>query len=476
MPNLDFKVVRGDSLLGPDPSAGVEVQGALGQDMEQIWRLGRLKAEYMRASIGTDKERLKRDIQDTEERIRESLGVVGVAESAVDWRVEFAEVFSERRGFDIAIANPPYVQLQKDSGRLANLYRDAGYATFASKGDLYQLFYERGCQLLRPSLGLLAYITSNSWLKAEYGKLQRLYISENQRPLLLLELGKDVFQSAIVDSGVMLLRAGGRAEAFPAVDMDSVGSGEIPPAPELWGEARPKGDAPWSVLSTTEWSTMDRMRSEGTPLKDWDVRINYGIKTGLNKAFIIDGATRETLIAEDPKSVDIIKPILRGRDIQRYRARWADRWLITAKFGSYKTLPEEYPAIYEHLLVHEDKLRARGQCQYTRSSRNNEESDYPGQHHWLELDNNPSDSFLEGFAQEKLLWIELADSGRFAYDDSGIYGEATTFIMIGDSLNFLCAVLNSSLIRWFLQQVAPNLGYGYTSLEKGLHRDHPQFP
>ena len=460
LPNLDFKVVRGDSLLGPDPSAGVEVQGALGQDMEQIRRLGRLKGDYMRASVGADKERLKGDIQDTEERIRESLGVVGVAEGAVDWRVEFAEVFSERRGFDIAIANPPYIQLQKDGGRLAILYEDAGYATFTRKGDVYQLFYERGCQLLRPSLGLLAYITSNSWLRAEYGKSQRRYISEKQRPLLLLELGKDVFQSAIVDSGVMLLRAGGRAEAFPAVDMDRVGSGEVPPAPELWGEARPKGDVPWSVLSHDEWSTMDRMRSEGTLLKDWDLKINRGIITGLNEAFIIDGATRDALVAEDPKSVDIIKPILRGRDIQRYRARWADRWLIIAKFGSYKTLPEEFPAIYEHLLVHEDKLRARGQCRYTRSSRNSEESDYPGQHHWLELDNNPSDSFLEGFAKEKLLWIELADSGRFAYDDSGIYGEATSFIMIGVSLKYLCAVLNASLIRWFLQQVAPTSGMG----------------
>ena len=216
LPNLDFKVILGDSLLGPDPSAGVVVQGALGQDMEQIRLLGQLKADYMRASIGADKERLKRDIQDAEERIRESLGVVGVADGAVDWRVEFAEVFSERRGFDIAIANPPYVQLQKDGSRLANLYRGTGYVTFNRTGDIYQLFYERGCQLLKPSLGLLAYITSNSWLKAKYGKPLRRYFSEKHSPLLLLELGKDVFQSAIVDSGVMLLREGGPRRGLPS--------------------------------------------------------------------------------------------------------------------------------------------------------------------------------------------------------------------------------------------------------------------
>ena len=148
----------------------------------------------MRSSLGPEKDRLRNDIQEMEAGVRESLGVVGVAEGVLDWRVEFAEVFAERRGFDIAIANPPYVQLQRDGGRLGRLYRDAHYESFASKGEIYQLFYERGCQLLKPSLGLLAYITSNSWLKAEYGKPLRRYFSERHTPLQLVELGKDIFK------------------------------------------------------------------------------------------------------------------------------------------------------------------------------------------------------------------------------------------------------------------------------------------
>ena len=103
----------------------------------------------------------------------------------------------------------------------ANLYKSAGYETFARTGDIYQLFYERGCQLLRPSYGLLAYITSNSWLRAEYGKGLRRFFSENHTPLSLLDLGKDVFDSAIVDSSVLLLRTGSANGAFRAVDMDS---------------------------------------------------------------------------------------------------------------------------------------------------------------------------------------------------------------------------------------------------------------
>ena len=128
LPNLDFKVVTGDSLLGPDPSPSVEMQGVLGYDAEAVRRLGRLKAEYMRASLGPDKERLRHDIQETGGAIRDSLGVVGMANGGVDWRVEFAEVFAQKRGFDIAIANPPYVQLRRLYGVLPLSYRFASFS------------------------------------------------------------------------------------------------------------------------------------------------------------------------------------------------------------------------------------------------------------------------------------------------------------------------------------------------------------
>ena len=228
LPNLDFKVLCGDSLLGPDPSAGTEVQGELGRDAGRIARLGQLKAEYMRASVGKDK--LREQIDGLRQEIRAGLGNAGAAaDGPMDWRVEFAEVLNSGRGFDIAIANPPYVQLQKDGGRLANLYRDAGYETFARTGDLYQLFYERGCQVLTPGRGLLTYITSNSWLKAEYGKSTRRYFAEKHTPLRLLELGKDVFETAIVDSGVMVARLGKSGETGRAVDLDRLADKTIPP-------------------------------------------------------------------------------------------------------------------------------------------------------------------------------------------------------------------------------------------------------
>ena len=481
LPNLDFKIVRGDSLLAPDPSAGVtarETAGAqmmLGRDPERMEELDTLKGEYMRETDPSRKSSLHTDINGIREALRE--GVEAAPAGSLDWRIEFAEVFAHGGGFDIVLANPPYRQLQKEGGKLANTYKNCGFETFARTGDIYQLFYERGCHLTKADRGLLAYITSNSWLRAEYGKSLRRFFAERHTPLRWLDLGKDVFESAIVDSGVLLLRTGRepthdadrdsgdseqveRDQGFPAVDMERLAGGSFPPPESEWGRVRSEGEAPWSILSPAEQHVMGKMRAVGVPLAEWGLRISRGVITGYNKAFIIDDATRDELIAEEPRSAEIIKPMIRGRDIRRYRAQWARRWLILAKFGSHEYLAADYPAVYQHLLRHEHKLRNRGQVRYTRSRGKNRSRGYPGQHHWLELDNNPTDEFLELFAKPKLIWIELVDRGRFAYDDSGVLGEATTFVMTGPSIKYLCAVLNSTLVHWTVKQIAPTSGMG----------------
>ncbi len=170
------------------------------------------------------------------------------------------------------------------------------------------------------------------------------------------------------------------------------------------------------------------------------VNIYRGVTTGLNQAFIIDNATKEALAAADPKSAEIIKPVLRGRDIQRFRAQWAGLWLIYSRKGIEI---ERYPAVYQHLLKHYNRL-----------------SQKTGRNKWYELQGSPSDNANKNFAKEKLVWIELVENGRFAYDNGSMYGEATTFMMTGSSLKYLCAVLNSSLTRWVLQQISPTSGMG----------------
>ena len=462
LPNLEMKLVVGDAIAGYNPKNDAR-QNDLGKDLIAKSSLQQYIVGYTTA-YGPKKDEFKKQVEDEKERLRKSIGNL-TAPGAVEWRIDFADVILNG-GFDVVISNPPYVQLERNGGELANLYRSVGYTTFATRGDIYQLFYERGCQLLKPDHGLLAYITSNSWQKAAYGKTTRRYFDENHAPLLLIEMGKDVFDEATVDTSVLLLRHGQHgnkgAMTFPAVDVDRLDDNNFPPAAEQWGSILPSGELPWSILSATEQSVMSKIKLRGSPLKDWDVAMYRGVTTGLNAAFVIDDAKRQALIDADARSSELIKPMLRGKDIQRYQTNWGGMWLIVAKFGSHTMLQKEYPALYEHLAQQEQQLRARGQCRYTRAKKTNQNVGYDGQHHWLELDNNPSDEYLETFYKEKLVWMDLTDQGRFAYDDSQMFCVNTVFVMTGPALKYLCAVLNSKLVTWFMGNTALNSGMGVT--------------
>ena len=460
LPNLDLTIVTGDSLLAAHATHATHatheaeggVQAAFGDEAAE---LGDLKERYLRTSAGPDKATLRARIGELNLRLREPFGGVGAADAGdgIVWRAAFAEVFEVRDGraggFDIVIANPPYRQLQSDRGRLANLHGKAGYRTFARTGDIYQLFYERGCALLRPEGGVLAYITSNSWLRAQYGRKLRAWFAERHTPLRWLDLGKDVFDTAIVDSGVLVLRTGGEAAPFPAVDMDRVG-GAFPPPEPAWGRIGPDKDAPWSILSRVEQTVMDKMRDVGTPLAEWDVSINYGIKTGYNDAFIIDDATRAALIAEDPKSDEIIKPVLRGRDIRRWRAEWAGKWLIYSHVGVDE---HAYPAVRSHLVAHEERLAKR------RGGANPRTGQVPYEWWQLQVDYYNSGAYKD-FGKPKLFWMDMSPEARFAYDDGEMFCNDKGFIMVGQSLKYLCAVLNSSPVTWLMQHTALTTGMG----------------
>ena len=464
LPNLETRFVAADTLL----SLGKPVQLSFQTDV--VKRLERQLNENRERHFHATTRQQKLDCRKTDEKLREKLATElesagfssGVAEKIAHWNpydqnasadwFDAEYMFGIVDGFDVVIGNPPYVQLQKNSGQLGKLYKDAGYETFARTGDIYQLFYERGCQLLRPLQGLLAYITSNSWLKAEYGKRLRLYFGRHT-PLRLLEMGKDVFENAIVDTNILIVRQGQSHShtISKAVDMDRLSDKSFPPAESLWGELRLRGERPWSALSAIEQSIMDKMESVGTPLKDWkDIAINRGVLTGFNKAFIIDNDTKEALIAEDPRSADIIKPILRGRDIKRYRAEWAGLWLIDTHNG-YGNVPavdiSEYPAIKNHLDAFYPQLKKRqdkGRTPY-------------------HLRNC---AYHKAFNKEKLIWMDMSNVGRFAYSEAEMYCNDKGFIMTGESLKYLCAILNSKLITWLIKNTALTTGLGLTQWKK----------
>ena len=359
-------------------------------------------------------------------------------------------MFGVKEGFDVVIGNPPYIQLSKDSGKLGKLYKDAGFETFASKGDIYQLFFEKGCKMLKPGQGFLSYITSNSWLKAEYGKKLRGYFTENHTPLRLLEMGKDIFENAIVDTSILIVREGTSDEIGIAVDMDRLPDRRFPPEQDVWGSLRLDGERHWIALSATERRIIDKMEAIGTTLNEWDISIKYGIKTGYNAAFVVDDDTREAIIGEDPESEKILKPVMRGKDVQRFQAGWDRFWLIDTHNG-YETVPPVDVTDYKGVKQHLDKF-------YYKLERRKDQGITPY--------NLRDCAYHEEFKKEKLFWRRVAKEGTVAYVKEEVQCINAVYMLRGDSLRYLCATLNAKLVAWFMQRSLPTSGTGTFHWEK----------
>ena len=199
----------------------------------------------------------------------------------------------------------------------------------------------------------------------------------------------------------------------------------------------------WIILNEIEQSIKKKIEAVGTPLKDWNISINYGIKTGLNEAFIISKEKRDELIEADPKSAEIIRPILRGRDIKKNSYEFANIYVITAYKGINKIIKKEYPEIYLHLKKYEKKLRQRGQVEGKPGK--------PGsnQHHWTELDNNVSLEKLDDFNRQKIVFSRISgDTPSFAMDEKKLLTNDTGYIITGNNLDYLLQQLTNPII-WF---------------------------
>lgn len=219
----------------------------------------------------------------------------------------------------------------------------------------------------------------------------------------------------------------------------------------------------WVILSNIEQRIKAKIEAIGTPLKEWDINIYRGILTGYNEAFIIDKKKKDELIAEDPKSAEIIRPLLRGRDIKRYSFEFADLYLITT-FPSLKIDIELYPAVKQHLLSFGyDRLKQTGD-KGSRKKTNNQ---------WFETQD--SISYWEDFYKPKLLWAETMrihkdqtqKFPRFGYDPLGKYlTDKTCFFATGRHLDFILLILNSAIGKYLCYQYVSILDDGGFLMQK----------
>ena len=367
-------------------------------------------------------------------------------------------MFGKEDGFDLVIGNPPYIPLQDNSGKLRKLYKPYGFKTLHGRGDIYQLFFEQGCQQLISKTGILCYLTSNSWLNAEYGKTTRYYFSSFHSPLCLLDIGKNVFEKTIVAVCILILRNGKQSNTFSATRLESLPENDrLPSNNEIESFVVPSGEKPWSILSPIEFQIKEKIEQIGTQLKEWDINIFRGITTGCNEAFIIDNETKEALIQKDSRSEEILKPILGGRNIKRYTYEWTGNWLIYARKG---VNIEYYSAIYEYLLKHKVKLSKKS-----------------GANKWYELQSSPSDRNDALLSGDKIVWMDMTNTSRFTPVGQNIYCNNKCYFMSSNKNYYMCGVLNSKIINWYFSILAPTTGMGVSEwtiyIVKQLPVPHP---
>ena len=389
-----------------------------------------------------------------------------------------AWMFGVNDGFDIVIGNPPYIQLQNNGGELAQLYAPCNYKTYARTGDIYCLFYERGYQLLKPN-GHLCYITSNKWMRAGYGEKTREFFANNTNPMLLIDFaGVKIFESATVDTNILLFaKAANEHKTLCAVtnkqNKDSVKNLSVF-VQQSGSVCEFSNSDSWVILSPIEQSIKRKIEAVGTPLKDWDIQINYGIKTGFNDAFIINTEKRDEILSncqtedERKRTAELIRPILRGRDIKRYGYNWANLWLIYIPWhfplqfdesitgASEKAeiaFQEQYPAVYQHMLKYKEPL----------SKRNKAETGI--RYEWYAMQRWGA-KYWEDFSKPKIVYPNMTKYMPFVYDESRFLTNQKCFIITGGCMAYLTAFFNSSIFKFCFRDSFPELQGGTRELSK----------
>lgn len=453
-------------------------------------------------------------------------------ENAFEWRFEFPEVLSDGLtkeqiaynnqlkqkgigdkefekqkfhsnagdfiGFDLVIGNPPYIRQEEIKHLKPQLQK--AFRIYKGTSDIYTYFYEQGHKILKHN-GILSFITSNKYCRAGYGEPLREFLLEATALLYYIELnGIKVFDSASVDTSIL---------SFIKTTPDSTHTFDFAHPKDY----DTKANAPLQEYITSQSLLQSSLTKEsfifqdstnaalkakieaiGTPLKEWDISINYGIKTGYNEAFIIDSTKRDEILRncvsenERQRTSELIKPILRGRDIKRYSYEWAGLWIINTHNG-YTTSDSSLTQSLQEL------QQPTNLTQDTRIAKNTESkqvkippidiNDYPAlkahlDTHWDKIAkradkgttpyNLRNCAYLEEFEKEKIVYSEIVREPQFYLDNGefkfgSFYAEATSFILSGNenfkhSLHYLLGILHSKLITYAFKEFYAGGGLG----------------
>jgi hypothetical protein len=371
------------------------------------------------------------------------------------WELEFPEVFfaggavKESPGWDAVVGNPPYVR-QEGLGEFKGYFAER-YRAYHGVADLYVYFVELGTSLLQKD-GFFSYILANKWMRANYGEPLRRWMKERCIDEIVDFGDLPVFPEATTYPCILRLCGGPARPSFRAAEVQSLDFGSL----KGYVEERAYSvslagldDSGWSLVDESVQRLLEKLRRAGAPLGEYvGGKIYRGILTGLNEAFVVDAETRARLIREDPKSAELIKPFLAGRDIKRYEPPESDRYLILVPNGWTRAqssgaedpwgwFEAKYPAVAAHLAQFSDAAQKR----------------YDKGEYWWEL---RACDYYDQFEKPKIFWPEIAGSARFTFDSNGLYANNKAYI-IPEATYYLLALLNSSLIRLFIHNSCTDL-------------------
>lgn len=341
--------------------------------------------------------------------------------------------------FDVVIGNPPYVRQEVIKEQKPALQK---YKVYSGTADLFVYFYELGITHLKED-GLLGFICSNKFFRASYGENLRKFILENTQITHIIDFtGVKVFEDAIVDSAITIfkkIRAGKNSKfnflASSTINLKTQKFIQIPQST--------LSETNFTFLDSSKFELKSKIEKVAKPLKGWGVNINYGVKTGLNEAFIIDDSTRDKILnncfGEEREQMEkLIRPILRGRDVKRYYYEWAGLWLINIHNG-YGTEPriniDNFPKLKLYLDKFEPKLSNRSDKGATPYNLRN-------------------CAYLKEFEKDKIFYNEIGNEINFALDTKKfVCNNKLYFIYLEKNntlqLKFLTGVLNSKLLQWY---------------------------
>ncbi|MGL2552074.1 class I SAM-dependent DNA methyltransferase [Helicobacter pylori] len=390
-------------------------------------------------------------------------------QNAFEWRFEFPEVLDDEGdflGFDCIIGNPPYIR-QEHIKDLKPLLEKQYQDFYNSTADIYTYFFALSYHLLKDK-GFSAFITSNKYARAKYGAKLRELLLKKTTLVSYMELNAlKVFESAAVDTSIMnfIKQTPPKENSFNYYEPTPNDKDDLKSTPSLSMKQNALSTESFIFANATLLDLRGKIESIGTPLKDWDIQIYRGILTGANEAFIITTEKRDEILkncddaqkdekgmSERERTIELIKPILRGKDIKRYSYEWASLWVI-ATFPSLKLDIDDYPSLKTYLSQFRPRIDQSGEKDCRKKTNNQ----------WFETQDTIA--YHEDFEKEKIVYGEIVQEPRF-YLDNGecglgyFYAEATSFILTGEHLRYLLGMLHSKLITFAFKTFYAGGGLG----------------